>query len=126
MPTATRTAGSGLTAGQPSAVLRRRPSASGARQSVDQPLRLRLAADSESQEDGVGITQRIHLNELPAVSELEPVTMSEVGTKLDLARAYVDMGDPEGARSILEEVLKEGSASQRDEAQRLIDGLPGA
>ena len=32
----------------------------------------------------------------------EPATMSEVGTKLDLARAYMDMGDPEGARSILE------------------------
>ena len=31
--------------------------------------------------------------------------MSEVGTKLDLARAYMDMGDPDGARNILEEVL---------------------
>ena len=35
--------------------------------------------------------------------------MSEVGTKLDLARAYMDMGDPDGARSILNEVLQEGS-----------------
>ena len=57
--------------------------------------------------------------------ELEPVTMSEVGTKLDLARAYMDMGDPEGARSILEEVVQEGSASQKQEAQRLIETLPG-
>jgi pilus assembly protein FimV len=57
--------------------------------------------------------------------ELEPVTMSEVGTKLDLARAYMDMGDPEGARSILEEVAQEGSASQKQEAQRLIETLPG-
>ena len=47
--------------------------------------------------------------------------MSEVGTKLDLARAYMDMGDPEGARSILEEVVQEGSASQKQEAQRLIE-----
>ena len=31
--------------------------------------------------------------------ELDAVTLSEVGTKLDLARAYVDMGDPDGARS---------------------------
>jgi FimV-like protein len=68
---------------------------------------------------------REHL-ELLYESGYRPVTMSEVGTKLDLARAYVDMCDPEGARSILEEVLSEGSASQRDEAQRLIDGLPGA
>jgi pilus assembly protein FimV len=57
--------------------------------------------------------------------EMEPVTMSEVGTKLDLARAYMDMGDPEGARSILEEVVQEGSASQKQEAQRLIETLPG-
>ena len=45
--------------------------------------------------------------------------MSEVGTKLDLARAYMDMGDPDGARSILTEVLQEGSVSQKQEAQRL-------
>jgi len=54
----------------------------------------------------------------------EAATMSEVGTKLDLARAYIDMGDPEGARSILEEVLKEGSAVQKQEAERLVAGLP--
>lgn len=51
-------------------------------------------------------------------------TMTEVGTKLDLARAYVDMGDPSGARSILEEVLDEGDAAQRQQAQRLLDSLP--
>jgi pilus assembly protein FimV len=71
-------------------------------------------------------TEQISLDELPDVAELEPVTMSEVGTKLDLARAYVDMGDPDGARSILDEVLKEGSNSQKQEAQRLLDTLPGA
>jgi pilus assembly protein FimV len=60
------------------------------------------------------------------MSQLEPVTMSEVGTKLDLARAYMDMGDPDGARNILQEVLAEGSASQKQEARRLIDTLPGA
>ena len=54
----------------------------------------------------------------------EPFTLSEVGTKLDLARAYVDMGDPEGARSILDEVLKEGSAEQKQEAERLMASLP--
>ena len=58
------------------------------------------------------------------LSELEPVTMSEVGTKLDLARAYMDMGDPDGARSILDEVLPEGNPNQKQEAQRLIDSLP--
>jgi pilus assembly protein FimV len=69
-------------------------------------------------------TARIPADEM-GLPELEPVTMSEVGTKLDLARAYMDMGDPEGARSILEEVLQEGSATQKQEAQRLIESLPG-
>ena len=57
------------------------------------------------------------------LSELEPVTMSEVGTKLDLARAYMDMGDPDGARSILEEVLGEGTPNQKQEAQRLLESI---
>ncbi|MGA8277352.1 MAG: FimV/HubP family polar landmark protein [Rhodanobacteraceae bacterium] len=46
-----------------------------------------------------------------------------VGTKLDLARAYVDMGDPEGARSMLEEVLSEGNATQQEDARKLIAEL---
>ena len=54
----------------------------------------------------------------------EARTMTEVGTKLDLARAYVDMGDPAGARSILEEVLDEGDEGQKQQAQQLIDSLP--
>jgi pilus assembly protein FimV len=58
-----------------------------------------------------------------AMTPLDPQTMTEVGTKLDLARAYIDMGDPEGARSILEEVLDEGDPNQRREAQTLIDVL---
>ncbi|MGC8518020.1 MAG: FimV/HubP family polar landmark protein [Steroidobacteraceae bacterium] len=59
------------------------------------------------------------------LGDFEPVSMSEVGTKLDLARAYMDMGDPEGARSILEEVMHEGSDVQRQEAGRLLESLPG-
>ena len=72
---------------------------------------LAATQDSPTEENGIG--------------ELEPVTMSEVGTKLDLARAYMDMGDPEGARSILEEVMHEGSDAQRQEAGRLMESLPG-
>jgi len=68
-------------------------------------------------------TQRLASEDL-ALPDLEPVTMSEVGTKLDLARAYMDMGDPDGARNILEEVLNEGSAVQKQEAQRLMESLP--
>ena len=69
-------------------------------------------------------TQRLSSDDL-ALPDLEPVTMSEVGTKLDLARAYMDMGDPDGAKNILEEVLHEGSMTQKQEAQRLMESLPG-
>ncbi|UVJ42668.1 peptidoglycan-binding protein [Pseudomonas sp. LS1212] len=47
----------------------------------------------------------------------------EAATKLDLARAYIDMGDSEGARDILDEVLKEGDAGQRSEAKDMISRL---
>jgi pilus assembly protein FimV len=47
----------------------------------------------------------------------------EVSTKLDLARAYVDMGDAEGARDILQEVLKEGATEQQEEARKLLAEL---
>jgi pilus assembly protein FimV len=43
-----------------------------------------------------------------------------VSTKLDLARAYLDMGDPDGARSMLEEVLAEGNDSQKADAKQLM------
>ncbi len=46
-----------------------------------------------------------------------------VDTKLDLARAYIDMGDAEGARAMLGEVVKEGSQMQKDVAKRLLDSL---
>ncbi len=47
----------------------------------------------------------------------------EVTTKLDLARAYIDMGDNEGAKSILEEVVSEGSEQQQKEAKELMNNI---
>ena len=44
----------------------------------------------------------------------------EVATKLDLAKAYEEMGDLEGARELLQEVLKEGSAEQQAAAQAVL------
>jgi len=46
-----------------------------------------------------------------------------VGTKLELAKAYLEIGDKDGAREILNEVAKEGSASQQEEAKKLIASL---
>jgi pilus assembly protein FimV len=50
----------------------------------------------------------------------------EVATKLDLARAYMDMGDPEGARGILDEVMGEGNDEQKLEAEGIISELASA
>ncbi|MDI9245502.1 FimV/HubP family polar landmark protein [Marinobacter sp. CHS3-4] len=47
----------------------------------------------------------------------------EAATKLDLARAYVEMGDVDGARDILEEVALEGNDEQKAEAQDLLKNL---
>ncbi|WP_425914399.1 FimV/HubP family polar landmark protein [Pseudomonas sp. GWSMS-1] len=47
----------------------------------------------------------------------------ETATKLDLARAYIDMGDTEGARDILDEVISEGNDGQQQEARELIANL---
>ncbi|MCW8193255.1 hypothetical protein F6455_00455 [Proteobacteria bacterium 005FR1] len=47
----------------------------------------------------------------------------EVATKLDLARAYIDMGDQDGARDILDEVKSEGSDEQKREAEELLEKI---
>lgn len=47
----------------------------------------------------------------------------ECQTKLDLARAYIDMDDNEGAQEILREVLEEGNDNQKQEANKLLAGL---
>lgn len=67
-----------------------------------------------------------------AQPELEPLDdldfdffsgSDEVATKLDLARAYIDMGDSQGARDILDEVVKDGDDSQRQEAEDMLSRL---
>ncbi|MBU3736263.1 MAG: peptidoglycan-binding protein [Methylobacterium sp.] len=74
----------------------------------------------------------LDLGELPedASSETagEEITLSgaesaDVDTKLDLVTAYIDMGDTEGARELLEEVMREGGPQQRQRAQGMMDTL---
>lgn len=54
-----------------------------------------------------------------AVAEDTQQQWDETATKLDLAKAYIDMGDAEGARSILDEVLAEGTDDQKKQAAEL-------
>lgn len=50
-------------------------------------------------------------------------TTAESGTMLDLARAYVEMGDRESARDVLEEILDKGDAAETEQARELLDTL---
>lgn len=56
-------------------------------------------------------------------AQLSADAIEAAATKLELARAYLDMGDVEGARGMLEEVTQEGTAEQRQDARRLLDEI---
>ena len=47
----------------------------------------------------------------------------DVQTKFDLAKAYQEMGDKDGARELLNEVLKEGDAAQQQQANTMLAAL---
>ncbi|QQE85585.1 FimV/HubP family polar landmark protein [Pseudomonas putida] len=73
-----------------------------------------------------------HFTAADAAQEPEPLDdldfdffsgSDEVATKLDLARAYIDMGDHQGARDILDEVVKDGDDTQRQEAEDMLSRL---
>jgi len=53
------------------------------------------------------------------------VETDPIDSKLDLARAYLDMGDEEGARPVLTEVIRSGNLSQQAEARELLLRLEG-
>ncbi len=56
--------------------------------------------------------------------ELEnPSVIEEVGTKLDLAKAFVDMGDEDAAKETLTEVIEQGDQTQIQQAKDLLDKL---
>jgi pilus assembly protein FimV len=56
--------------------------------------------------------------DLPAAEDADELDGSS--TKIELARAYLDIGDVEGARGMLEEVLAEAGPAGRAEAERLL------
>lgn len=56
-------------------------------------------------------------------TEVQNTDGDAVETKLDLARAYLEMGDGEAARGILEEVCSEGTAAQKASAESMMAGI---
>ncbi len=61
-----------------------------------------------------------NLSFLDLDDDAEVIGETQIETKIDLARAYIDMGDIEGARSTLEEVMEEGSDDQKRQAEELL------
>ena len=49
--------------------------------------------------------------------------MDDLETKLDLAKAYIEMGDPNAAREITDEVLKNGTTEQKKTAQSILERM---
>ncbi len=86
-------------------------------------------ATSDEGEDDLALDDLPTPEESNSAGEDEPLDddmdfmadADEAATKLDLARAYIDMGDMEGARDILAEVAEEGNDEQRSEAQSLLE-----
>jgi len=62
-------------------------------------------------------------DEVKAESESLTPAFKGVETKLELVAAYIDMKDKDGAKELLEEVLKEGNLSQRRRADQMLSSL---
>ncbi|WP_170287369.1 FimV family protein [Halioglobus maricola] len=100
-----------------------------------------LAEEVGSSEDdfaGLEIEDSLDIDDLDLTSDFDDDVIGEdeededlviaaeantMSTKLDLARAYMDMGDEDGARQILEEVVSEGTGEQKTEASELLERL---
>jgi len=90
-------------------------------------LDVSLEDDDDLDIDSVEMTADTVAADLEGLDDLEGLSFleetDEVATKLDLARAYIDMGDSDGAREILDEVMGEGNEEQKSEALELSNKL---
>lgn len=88
---------------------------------ADDTLKLDLGLDEDSSPDSKFDFSGLDLDLGEAGGN--EIELDEVDTKLDLARAYVEMGDKEGAREILNEVLAEGGDKQKADAKGMLSSL---
>jgi pilus assembly protein FimV len=59
----------------------------------------------------------------PKAEPIDEAVWQEVATKLDLAGAYVEIGDADGAKELLTEIVKKGDAEQVSKAKALLETL---
>jgi pilus assembly protein FimV len=69
----------------------------------------------------------VSLNPTTKRGETEPgsALAQQMATKLDLARGYIDLGVKDGARELLDEVMRDGTREQRQAAVELIKQIEG-
>ena len=93
--------------------------------SLDAPAEPRLESSSAAPEiDLSGISLDLGTETTPALSPTgKDDHWYDVQTKFDLAKAYQEMGDKDGAREILKEVLQEGDAEQKTAAKSVLSSL---
>ena len=93
--------------------------------SLDAPSEPRMARAAAAPEiDLSGISLNLGTETSPAISPTgKDDHWYDVQTKFDLAKAYQEMGDKDGAREILKEVLAEGDAEQKTAAQSVLSSL---
>ncbi|MEE8254780.1 MAG: FimV/HubP family polar landmark protein, partial [Nitrosomonadaceae bacterium] len=69
----------------------------------------------------------LNIDESTTSVDTQPVERSaqwhEIATKIDLARAYQEMGDNDGAKEILQEVVREGDTEQQESARVILESL---
>lgn len=83
-------------------------------------------AETQSAEPSAPATAELEWPEAKPMAASAPPAdkdWDETATKLDLAKAYIDMGDNEGARNILDEVIAEGSDQQKQQARDLVSQM---
>ncbi len=94
---------------------------------LDFPSAITASTDKKSEAPAStgfgGISLSLDSMSAPAAVEEKGEHWQEVATKLDLARAYQEMGDAEGAKEILEEALRDGDEQQRAAAQSIMQQL---
>jgi pilus assembly protein FimV len=94
------------------------------------PVNAPMSMDKVSAEPPPSVDFKLDLADLdinaPAKSTGGPAKDDhwyDVQQKFDLAKAYEEMGDKDGARDILQEVMREGDVEQKAQAQKLLGSL---
>ena len=86
--------------------------------SGDESLSIDLEFAEDAEEASSSDLEEALDSEMPAIDE------DAIDTNLELARAYIDMGDHDGAKELLDSVLAKGDLSQQAAAQELLKTLP--